>query len=429
MKKSLIIAARELRERLGSRSFVMMALLGPVMVLFIVYLLLIAGGKEQQKWNIVVSDPLELMENRMLFREDPNLTYSFIAKVVEIDEFARDPRFAKFDAFVEINEKVLSNRSAFIFYREKPSMNTKIALRYHIERRLEEIVAGQQTSLTVAQFRAIKQPLTIGFRDAYDPTNADGDLAAWVGMSFGAVIFLFIFLFGMTILRSVSREKSNRIVEILVSTVPARSLMFGKVLGIGLAAFVQFILWVAVIAVGMYFMRQSIFPDIYDAANVSSGSEVVYNELVELVYTRISFAGMLTWFLVLFIGGYLFYGAFFAALGAVSGSESDGQQFLLPLIALLLFSLYSGYYYMQHPGSTLSNLLHYLPFTAPVVVLVKLAMGYGPGEGYQIFVSVIILFASAVGMSVIAGKLYRNGLLQYGHTLRFRQLVTWLKNK
>lgn len=431
MRNSWIIARRELWERIGSRSFLIMALIGPLLVLSMTYLLFVLGGNDQQQWKVLIADPKEIMENKIMAHKDQSVTYSFIATYVEIEEFANDPKYRSFDALVEVNEKVLTNKVGFVFYREKPSMNMSISLRYHVERRLEEILAEEFTDLSQADFRKIKQPLTLNFRNVYDPNDSASDLGGWVGLFFGTVIFIFIFLFGMTILRSVSREKSNRIVELLVSTVHPRTLMLGKIIGVGLSAFLQFLLWLTVISIGLYFMRETIFIDLYDAANVNSANAASqdYNEFVELVFSRIQYSNMLLYFFLFFTIGYLFYGAFFAALGAVTGSESDGQQFLLPLIALLLFALYAGYYALNNPDSSLTTFYHYFPFTAPVVVMVKLALGYPDGQGYTLYVSLIILLLSAFIVLAIAGRLYKNGLLQFGHSVRLRQIILWLKKK
>ena len=433
MKNSWIIAMREFRERIGSRSFIIMAFVGPLIVLSLTYLLFALGGKEQQRWNVLISDPNSIMGNKIMAGKDQSLRYSFVADYIEIEDFANKPEYKSFDALVEINEKILSNKSGFVFYREKPSVNMTINLRYQVERRIEEVLADHFTDLSVSDFRKIKQPLTLSLRNVYDPTDKASDLAGWVGLIFGAVIFVFIFLFGMTILRSVSREKSNRIVEILVATVHPRALMLGKIIGIGLSAFLQFLLWLTVISIGLYFMRETLFMDMYDAANAvqNHGAEGVsdYNKFVELVFNRIQFSSMITWFLVFFTAGYLFYGAFFAALGAVTGSESDGQQFLLPLIALLLFALYAGFYALNNPDSSLTAFYHYFPFTAPVVVMVKLATGYPEGEGFHIYLSLLLLLASSLVVLAIAGRLYRNGLLQFGHTVRLRQIIQWIKTR
>jgi ABC-2 type transport system permease protein len=244
---------------------------------------------------------------------------------------------------------------------------------------------------------------------------------------FGAFIFLFIFLFGMTILRAVMREKSSRIVEILLATVSPKALLIGKIIGIGLSALVQLVIWLLVVSLGLYFFRQTIFIDFSDPSMLTEAMPSDYNQFVELVFDRINFVPMISVFAVFFVLGYLFYGAFFAALGAVSGSESDGQQFLIPLIALLLFALYSGYFVLMNPESSLAVVFHYLPFTSPVVVMVKFAMGYPPGSAYQLYLSAIILFVSAFLVLSLAGRLYKNGLLQYGHAVRLSTILRWLK--
>ena len=195
MRNSWIIARRELWERIGSRSFLIMALIGPLLVLSMTYLLFVLGGNEQQQWKVLIADPKEIMENKIMAHKDQSVTYSFIATYVEIEEFANDPKYRSFDALVEVNEKVLTNKVGFVFYREKPSMNMSISLRYHVERRLEEILAEEFTDLSQADFRKIKQPLTLNFRNVYDPTDSASDLGGWVGLFFGTVIFIFIFFF------------------------------------------------------------------------------------------------------------------------------------------------------------------------------------------------------------------------------------------
>jgi len=154
-----------------------------------------------------------------------------------------------------------------------------------------------------------------------------------------------------------------------------------------------------------------------------------YNEFVQLVYERIEFSVMTFYFLLFFILGYLFYGAFFAAIGATSGSESDGQQFVLPLVGVLCFALYAGYYTLLNPASSLASWFQYIPFTAPVVVMVKLALGYGPGELFQLVLAIFVLVTASIAMLFVAGRLYRNGILHFGHRIGIRLLINWLLRK
>jgi ABC-2 type transport system permease protein len=444
MKNSWIIALRELKERLGSRTFLITAILGPFVILSFLYLLFTYGGEGKQNWKILVVDPklpncsTGLFDNKIMPSEDNAIKYQFLNRYVELEEFRDAPEFQDYDALVEINEKVLANKVCFVFFRKKPSLRMQTQLHYQIERRLDEIMVQQNLNVSVAEFRKIKQPLNLTYRDVYDPYDTSSDIRSWVGMFFGVVIIVFIFLFGMTILRSVSYEKSTRIAEVLLASVDSRSLMLGKIIGIGLAAFIQFAIWFTLIGLGLYFMRETIFPDVFDPSNlqipnangtVQDIAPQEYNAFVELVFERLNLFNMIGFFLTFFIFSYLFYAAFFAAIGATAGSENDGQQFVLPLIMLLCFSVYSGYYVMQYPLSSWSDFLHYFPFTAPVVVMVKLALGYEAGHGYELYLSLLILILSGIAMLLLAGRLYKNGILQHGHRITLFTLFRWMKKQ
>lgn len=430
MRQTFLIASRELRERIFSRSFILMGLIGPIIVLISIYFLFKLGGKDQQKWNVLVADPRGVFAEKIISAEDPTVDYDFANDYITPENFVQDPRFKEYDALVEINEKVITNKVAFLFYKEKPSFSMSVNIRYHVERRLEEVLAVEHARMSLADFRKIKQPLNFGFRNAYDPENKQSDNSAWVGLAFGTLIVLFIFLFGNSILRSVSSEKSNRIVEVLMSSVSSQKLLLGKIIGIGMSAFIQLLIWIGIIGIGLYWMRSSIFMDIYDpTVALQTQGATDYNEFVELVFEQIQFSSMLFYGFLFLLAGYLFYGAFFAGIGASMGSESDGQQFLIPLILLLFLSIYAGYYYMEHPSSALSTFFHYFPFTSPVVVMVRLAQGYPPGEGIYLFVSLFILIMSAVLTLFLAARLYKNGLLQFGHSVRLKSLIQWIKMK
>ncbi len=443
MNVSWLIAQRELKERVKTRSFIGMAIVGPLLVMLLVYVLFSVGENNKPHWNVLIVDPAGIMDNKILANTTGSISYDFANNYVQLNDFEKSERFQKYDALLELNEKIISNKAAFLFYKEKPSFLFATSIQFHVERRLEEVMVGRFSKMSIQEFRGIKQPVNLAFRNLYDPKNESYNLSSWVGFFFGTVILLFILLFGMTILRSVSSEKSNRIVEVLLASVKPRQLMFGKIAGIGIAAIVQFVIWTILIWIGLFILRETLFPDMLQISNwnmseisskTASGMEnslfrsKTYNDFVELVYSRIQFGDMLVFFLLFFIGGYIFYGTFFAALGATSGSENDGQQFVLPIMALLIIALWAGYYAVQNPVSDVTAVLSFVPFTAPMVCMVKLAQGYSLGEGYQIYVSFAILALSSFATLRIAGRLYQNGILQFGHRLKLTQFVTWLKN-
>ena len=440
MSKVLIVAGRELKERVTSRSFIWLSVFGPLLALGLIYFLFAMGGKTKTHWNVLITDKGNILDKKILAQENTAITYYFADDYIETDEFAHAKQFQKYDAMIEINEKVLSNKTGFVFYREEPSRKMQILFRYQVERRLEEVLVGQLTDLSVQKFREIKQPITFSFKNVYDPKEESTETEGWVGFVFGALIYIFIFLFGMTILRSITREKSNRIIEVLLATLRPTQLMLGKITGIGLSAFIQMFIWIVIIGAGLFFMRETLFPDIFDAANLNIVpdlsdqnyasryfSQVEYNEFVELVYSRIKFGLMIPYFFLFFLFAYLFYGAFFIAIGASMGSESDGQQFVLPLILLFFFGLYGGYHAIFQSTDSLTSWLQYIPFTSPMVSMVRLSMGYGPSDIYMLYLSLFVLLISAIFMLLIADRIFTNGILQFGHRLRFNHFRRWIK--
>lgn len=444
MSISWLVAQRELLERIKTRSFISMAIVGPLLVLLITYVLFVLGGNDKARWKVLIADPANIMDTKMLANKNGTITYDFADDYIQLKDFETGKRYQKYDVLLEVNEKILINKSAYLFYREKPNFSVSMTLQFHLERRLEEVLVERFTKMTVQEYRKIKQPISLGFRNIYDPKNESTTMGSWVGFFFGALILFFILLFGMTILRSVSSEKSNRIVEVLLASVKPRQLMFGKIAGIGLAAIIQLVLWVLIVALGLYVMRETLFPDImdtskWDVAKMANEMKNMtfqqhftrssgYNSFVELIYERIQFDNMLFYFLLFLVAGYIFYGTFFAALGATSGSENDGQQFIIPIVLLLLIAVYAGYYSLSNPESSMTFVFSLMPFTSPMVCMVKLAQGYNPGEGYQLFVSFGILVISSLLTLRIAGRLYTNGILQFGHRLRISQFVKWLRN-
>jgi ABC-2 type transport system permease protein len=279
----------------------------------------------------------------------------------------------------------------------------------------------------------------LAFRNVYDPRQEEDHLAGWSGFTFGLLTMVFIFLFGMTILRSTTRDKSNRIVEVILASVKSSEMMLGKIIGLGIVAFIQFFIWFVFIAIGLYFLREQFALNIYDAANqvgnvINSQGEtetnlLYLNKVVELVYERINYGVMIPVFLLFFTLGYLFYAAFFAVIGASSGSESDGQQYIIPLIGLFGISIYAGYICVEFPDSAIVNYLYYIPFTSPMVAMVKIAQGLDIGESYTLAISILILVVSSILAIQFAAKIFKNGILAFGHRVSFKHIIKWMRQK
>ncbi|MFM6934654.1 MAG: ABC transporter permease [Flavobacteriales bacterium] len=442
MRNFWLLTKREWRERVMNRTFLWMLFIGPLIGILMLTFLFKAGDEGKKSMNVLIVDPAELMDHRVMAQAEHEVHYFFIDDYLELEEFRDGSPYQKFDAMVEINEKILMNKKAFVFYRTTPSVDVKMQLKFQMERRIEELVVEAFTNLSIDHFRRIKQPLIMDFRNVYDPKNESSDLESWVGFVFGGMIFLFIGIFGMTILRSTAKEKSNRIVEVLLSAVKPRQLMLGKMTGIALAALFQLFIWSLLIGLGLMVLRQTIFPDMMNPANwqgiqmtadvqnqvVTAQEGLSNNPILDLVYARIDYSWMSIHFVFFFVAAYYFYGAFFSMIGAMTGTESDGQQFVMPILLLLGFSILSGYLYIQFPDSSFASWISYLPFTAPMVVMIRLAQGIPLEFYYLVWVQWMIIVISAFLMLRIAGRIYKNGILQFGHRLRLTQFWRMFKS-
>lgn len=443
MRNSWLIAIRELKERFSNGTFLWMMVLGPLCFLLFLFFLFKSGDEGKKSLTVLIADPAGLMDNKIVSSERKNVNYYFIGDYLEIEEFRDGKAYQNFDALIEVNEKVLMNKKSFVFYRENPSADVKIQLKFQLERRVEEVMIENFTNLSVDQFRQIKQPLNVDFRNVYDPKNEASELEGYVGLVFGFLIVLFVLLFGMTILRSTTKEKSNRIVEVILASVKPYQLMLGKITGIGLAALIQIFVWTFFITIGLIVFRQYIFPDMFDPSNwegiqvsaevqqqlMETNSAERYNQFVDLIYERINFGFMFIHFLFFFIAAYYFYGAFFSTIGSIAGTESDGQQFVLPIMIILGLSVYLGFLAVVVPDAKIVKYASLIPFTAPVVMMVKLAQGLPIGSYYLVVLSLLILVVSTTVLLWLAGKIYKNGILQFGHRAKLKNIIQGLKSK
>ena len=441
MKNSWLIASREFMDRWNSRSYQWMLIIGPLVILLFTYFLLKFGDQGKRSLRVLIADPTDLFDNKITSNPTQSINYAFYTSYLDFEEFRDGNRFKEFDAFVEINEKILNNKTVKLFYRERPSMEVKIKLKFELERRVEECMIEQFTNLGIDRYRQIKQPLNIDFLNVYDPKNQAENEKGWVGLFFGAIILFFIGLFGMTILRSTSKDKSNRVVEVLLASVRSTDLMLGKIIGIGISAFFQLLIWSFVIIIGLLIFKEYVFTDIFDPSKYEGlqyASEVKneilansnfarYNTFIDLIYHRINYTVMLPVFLFFFAASYFFYAAFFMAIGATAGSESDGQQFIIPIFCLLLLSFYAGFQTIYSPDSFLAQFFAYFPFTAAMVALINVSIGVTSSGIVQLILGFLFLLLNAFFFLWISARLFENGILNSGHRLTWKTVVQWLK--
>ncbi len=257
-------------------------------------------------------------------------------------------------------------------------------------------------------------------------------LKLFFGGAAGYLLFMFIIIYGNMIMRSVIEEKTSRVIEVIISSVKPRVLLLGKIFGTTLAGITQFLVWVILIVVLMMVVT-SVFG--IDAASMSPSQQVMdqnmdggtqqFLQQLMLEINNLPLANLIVMFILFFIGGYLLYASLYAAVGAAVDSETDTQQFMMPILTPLVLAVYVGIFtVIDNPHGTVSQIFSYIPFTSPVVMLMRIPFGV---PLWQQLISVILLFLTFLGTVWFAAKIYRVGILMYGKKPTYKEIFKWLK--
>ena len=239
-------------------------------------------------------------------------------------------------------------------------------------------------------------------------------------------------------MRGVIEEKTNRIVEVIISSVSSFELMMAKIIGVGLVGITQFIIWAIVTMI----MSISIFPlliiDKFDPSLQMNSDELVNNsfkidpnnEAIQFIINEVQWSYLIVFFILFFLGGYLLYSGLMAAIGAAVDEEADTQQFLLPLTIPMVFAILMASKVIDDPSSSLAFWLSEIPFTSPIIMIVRIAMGIGDSsvEIWEIILSLFLLTITFIGTTWLSGRIYRKGILSYGKKASYSDLFKWLKN-
>ena len=254
------------------------------------------------------------------------------------------------------------------------------------------------------------------------------------GGAAGYLLMMFIIIYGNMIMRSVIEEKTNRIIEIIISSVKPIQLMLGKIIGTSLAGITQFLIWTIVgfilmttisliFGIDMAGMQAEQNEAMANAATNGKMEEMAITGMTE--FFKLPLATLIISFIIYFLGGFLLYSSLYAAIGAAVDNETDTQQFMFPIIMPLMLAMYVGVFtVIEDPHGTVSTIFSFIPFTSPIVMLMRIPFGV---PWWQILLSVAILYATFVVTVWFASKIYRVGILMYGKKPSYKELYKWLK--
>ncbi|MGB0948766.1 MAG: ABC transporter permease [Marinirhabdus sp.] len=431
-----LIIKREYLNKVRNKSFVIMTFLSPLIFADIFTLVAyLSSVNNNDVRNISVLDESGLFQNS--FKETATLKFGYLANIT-LDSAKTASEAAKKYGLLYIPkvDKVETLSKKITFYSED---SPSISLIKTIEDEIEEKVNGiklKESGIDAAMLQRLKIKINTNL-ETYKGRETS-KLASGLKLGFGGLagylLFMFIIIYGNMIMRSVIEEKTSRIIEVIISSVKPIKLLMGKILGTSLAGITQFVVWTILI-----FILMSIVPAVMgiDPSAVSAPQEQIMAQaaggggmdgFVQDAFRELRnlpIANLVVMFILFFMGGYLLYAAMYAAIGAAVDSETDTQQFMFPVIMPLILAVYVGFFtVIDNPHGTVSQVFSYIPFTSPVVMLMRIPFGV---PLWQQLLSVLILFATFIGVVWFAAKIYRVGILMYGKKPSYKELIKWLK--
>ncbi len=434
MQKIPLIIKREYLTRVQKKAFIVMTFLGPILIAGMITLAVWLGLSESGIQRVLVIDKQELVTEDLENSEEVRFFYQ--------QEDISDKAFmeSRYDLLLYINEEPMKTSSFELYYKNAPSFFTQKYISSELERVLEDLKL-RVNDIDPRDYREIRTSVNLKSIDI-DTGKADKYKRelAFVGFFFALLIYIFIFMYGVQVMRGVIEEKTNRIVEVIVSSVRPFQLMMGKIVGVALVGLTQFVLWIVFTLLLSSALYSTFIFDRYDPANImeqtqvsselekkAEASQVDKSENPVLnVIDRIDFPFMLGMFLFYFLGGYLLYSALFAAVGAAVDSESDTQQFMMPLTIPLIFGFIVAEMALQNPEGPAAVWFSIIPLTSPVVMMVKVAIGFDAGNVWQLILSMLLLVLGFLFTTWLAARIYRTGILMYGKKATYKELWKWL---
>ena len=428
-----LIVKREFIAKVRNKSFIVMTFLSPLLFVGIgVFVSYLSSLKADVK-QIAVHDQTGIFVAE--FKNSDEYKYINLSNN-DVNSIKDSIKSESYEGLIYIpkidNFKTLQNKIQYIS-NESPSINFV----NHVQEVISNKITNENFKLAKLDTLAINNAqadvnLELKKATGEDSLKGINEIKIVLGGAFGYLIMMFIVIYGNMVMRSVIEEKTNRIIEIIISSVKPFQLMMGKIIGTSLAGILQFFIWTLVgltllLSVSLFLGVNStptsnIPPGMLNNAQQELGSmgQLYFNELINL-----PIAELLICFVIYFIGGYFLYSSFYAAIGAAVDNETDSQQFLLPIILPLILGVYIGFFtVMNDPHGTIATVFSMIPLTSPIVMLMRIPFGV---PWWQILFSIIILFGTFILVVWFASKIYRVGILMYGKKPTWKELYKWLK--
>ena len=428
-----LIIKREYLTKVRNKSFILMTFLTP----FIMIGLFLFVGYLSSVNNDTVRTIYVLDETRYVSEAFKTNDYTIYNHLSEIDLETAKTLANQENAYglLHIPNMPIESVSGLIkFYSEESaSLSLISSLESKIESKLSELKL-QSEGVNLALIEASKMVVNIN-QESFEgvKTSKVGSIMKLIfGGAAGYLLFMFIIIYGNMIMRSVIEEKTSRIIEVIISSVKPIQLMLGKIIGTSLAGITQVVTWIVLGAILLFAasaifgvdLSQSSQQDMVNEA-LSSPESTDKIQMIINEFNTLPIGNLIVAFILFFIGGYLLYSSLYAAIGAAVDNETDTQQFMIPILIPLILAIYVGVFTLiEDPHGTVSTVFSYIPFTSPVVMLMRIPFGV---PLWQQITSLIILILTFMFILWFAAKIYRVGILMYGKKPTYKELFKWLK--
>ena len=429
MDKILLILKREYISRVQKKSFLLTTFLTPLLIGGLYGLAIYLAVNDTETRIINVIDESGLFEGKLQNRD--GVEFKFINEPVE--QARASVESGDFYALLYIPQIDLADPENINFY----AMNTPgLEVLRDVNRSLESVVRDEKLKEMGINPLVLDSAYTdinvVGISlSGEEEKQSNAGIASIAGVVSGMLIYVFMLVYGSQVMRGVMQEKTSKIVEILVSSVKPFQLMMGKILGVALVGLTQFILWFLLTFLVVSLAGPLMGVDVQSAAQGMQSAGVAAEQpevlmVIDKVVNSLNIPLLISCFLFYFLSGYLFYAALFAMVGSAVDSEADSQQFMMPIMMPIIASIMFLGIVIQDPNSTLSFWLSMIPFSSPIIMMVRIPFGV---PGWQLALSMFIMVGGFLATTWIAGRVYRIGILMYGTKVNYKVLAKWFMMK
>lgn len=426
LHKIWLILRSEYWRRVRSTAFILATLLVPLGFVLVISAPAALGylAEQSSHQTIAVLDETGQLADSLAAAGDKQLTFRPVDQPV--DSVRAAVRTGTYDGYLLLPDSLLDGKGQVTYYSmQGGGLTDQIQIDERVSRILEQqrLRAADATESVLA---ILKSDVSVESRTLREEGTEEDHTFAYtaIGYAMAFIIYFAVFVYGQYVMQGVIEEKSNRVVEIIVSSVRPFELLMGKVLGIGAMGLTQMMVWSALVVGGLTGAAPllALFLDPSSLGVSPDASSQAMAEAAGISIPPIPF-DLIVWFILFFLGGFLLYASLFAAVGSAVEQQQDAQNLLLPVMTPLILPILFLAFVLESPDATASVMLSFIPFFSPILMMLRAAITTVPL--WEMAGSFGLLVGTFVVLIGLAGRIYRVGILSYGKTPSLRELLRW----